>query len=258
MLYKITEAFRGRKLEDKNYDTLHARRWNLTNAALDRFFLYREFPTRWLALGSDGQFENQFGTRHPGATFDFSSWDLRHPFPVLDESYQCIISLEVIEHLKDRNGEDEDIAAHEFTGLFNFLLESNRVLVDGGRLILSTPNSSSWQAMWQIFTGETNFLYWPHVRELAPFELARYLKSCGFKIVELQSFSPYDGDFRPNPIVKALHMLLILVLRADRQLLKLRGKTQIVIAEKVAKPDMELLNTGWKSITPESLGFGND
>jgi len=77
------------------------------------------------------------------------------------------------------------------------LLEINRVLVDGGTLVLTTPNVASFTAVARLLectgnpqlysmypnpSGEYKDTEIPHVREYTPQELAEAVKAAGFEV----------------------------------------------------------------------------
>lgn len=121
------------------------------------------------------------------------SFDLNGKFDFTDDSFDCIVANQVIEHLYNSDG---------------FLSEIYRVLKLGGYAIISTENASSWCNIfasimgWQIFSL-TNFsnkkrgignplallkdieaqnCFWNHVRVYNFKGLKDYLETFGFKV----------------------------------------------------------------------------
>lgn len=206
-----------------------------------------------LALGTDGQFEKSLNTEYRDLKIDISDWDLRFTFPKSESSYDACLSLEVIEHLKDRDDESHDIATHYFTGLMSFFLEANRVLKPGGLLIITTPNSSSFDTIFRTIQGKSNFMYWPHVRELAPMELCYFLNQTGFQVNSIETFSPYENDFKPNRLHLSFLDFFRKLLRAEPVMKKLRGSTIFVVAQKTGDPKDILLETEWHQVKYDDL-----
>jgi len=239
--------------KDLDYEGTHDLRWNTTLAKISRLAVNFSNATKVLALGTDGQFESQLKDKFPNLHIDISDWDLRFPFPVPPEDFDFCLALEVIEHLKDRDDHSQDIATHYFTGLMSFLLQAHKALKPGGLLILTTPNSSSWDTVFRTLGGKSNFMYWPHVRELAPLEISYFLNQTGFQVNEIESFSPYATDF----VASRLHLVVLdffrFILRGDPKLKKLRGSTLYIVAQKIDAPKEVLLETEWHQVRTSDL-----
>ena len=92
----------------------------------------------------------------------------------------------------------------------HFVLECRRILEDGGRLIVTTPNAASLTSVARVLHGYNNpqisSVYHrpradapdeaPHVREYTAFELGRTLEAGGFEIESL--FTEPIGEFEMN------------------------------------------------------------
>jgi len=110
----------------------------------------------------------------------------RDRFPYDDESFDLVLACEIFEHmLRDP---------------MHMLVESNRVLADGGAMILTTPNVASYLAVArvleqsgnpQLFSkypdprGEFVDTEIPHVREYTPQELREAIEGAGFEVESL-------------------------------------------------------------------------
>ena len=126
-------------------------------------------------------------------------------FPFADETFDLVLCNELIEHL-----------------LFNpthLLCEINRVLIPGGKLILSTqPNILYWRLAVQLFLNMTfempysgNGPYGRHNRLFTPDELKVLAESNGFevKMIKVQTFR----EIRSKS--KLIHLLRQMTLLAD-------------------------------------------
>jgi SAM-dependent methyltransferase len=234
--------------KDLSYEGTHDLRWVITLEKIKGLDLVKSESQKILALGTDGQFEGELLKEFPQLDIKISDWDLRNEFPVPPGEQDFCIALEVIEHLKDRDDATHDIATHYFTGLMSFLLESHKSLKPGGHLILTTPNSSSFDTIFRTIQGKSNFMYWPHVRELSPLELSYFLNQTGYQVNVIESFSPYQDDFRAN----RAHLFLLDIFRrlgkGDSSMKNMRGSTLFVVAQKVSTPKEILLETEWHQV----------
>jgi SAM-dependent methyltransferase len=103
-------------------------------------------------------------------------------FPYSDGHFDLVLACELIEHM--------------LADPMHLLLECRRVLKDGGKLLLSTPNVGSLTSVWRALHGYDNpQIYYqysrpregkppetPHVREYTAFELANAVRSAGFEV----------------------------------------------------------------------------
>ena len=97
-------------------------------------------------------------------------------FPVKDGSYDVVICCEVLEHME--------------IDPMHMLSEVNRVLCDGGLLILTTPNITSSRALANILSGVEPYFYMQYHRtreynrhnfEYSAPTLGKVLKAAGFR-----------------------------------------------------------------------------
>ncbi|MDQ2948157.1 MAG: methyltransferase domain-containing protein [Acidobacteriota bacterium] len=104
-----------------------------------------------------------------------------YPYP--DESFDTILACEIFEHF-----------LHD---PMHMLIESRRVLIDGGTLILTTPNVVSYTAVARVLEMSGNpqlYSMYPdprgeyaatevgHMREYTPAELEQVVRSAGFEV----------------------------------------------------------------------------
>ncbi|HVW11915.1 MAG TPA: methyltransferase domain-containing protein, partial [Bryobacteraceae bacterium] len=117
----------------------------------------------------------------------------RHEFPYPDNYFDLVLATEIIEHMT-------------YDPMW-MLLESRRVLADGGYLLISTPNVGSVTSVAKTLDGRDNpqifFLYERpgpdgrtdigHVREYTVHEVGEAVKAAGFEIERL--FTTFIGEF---------------------------------------------------------------
>ena len=147
-------------------------------------------------------------------------------FPAEDAHYDTVLACEIIEHL-----------LHD--PMF-MLLEINRVLVDGGTLVLTTPNVASFTAVARLLEctgnpqlysmypnpyGEYKDTEVPHVREYTPQELAEAVQAAGFEVEYL--FTEKIAGYNSDLFIRA-------VLERNGYSTALRGEQTYLIAKKRA------------------------
>ncbi len=113
----------------------------------------------------------------------------RDVFPYEDNSFELVLACELIEHM--------------ISDPMHLLLECRRVLEEGGRLLITTPNAASLTSVWRTLHGyDSPQIYSkytvdararggeaPHVREYTAHELRAAVDAAGFDI-ELLTTEP--------------------------------------------------------------------
>lgn len=155
----------------------------------------------------------------------------RDRFPATDAHYDTVLACEIIEHL-----------LHD--PMF-MLLEINRVLVDGGTLVLTTPNVASFTAVARLLEctgnpqlysmypnpfGEYKDTEIPHVREYTPQELAEAVRAAGFEVEYL--FTEKIAGYNSDLFIRA-------VLERNGYSTALRGEQTYLIAKKRAGAEIK-------------------
>lgn len=127
----------------------------------------------------------------------------RDPFPYPDEHFDLVIAGEIIEHMT--------------YDPMHLLVESRRVLRDGGYLIVTTPNTASIASVAKALNGRDNPQIYckytrpqpgaepeiGHVREYTAHELQEVVKCAGFELVEF--FTTFIEDYEGHrPLLRLL------------------------------------------------------
>lgn len=100
--------------------------------------------------------------------------DLRDALDCPDGCADVVLSLEVLEHLKDRRETTMDeIVLFRETGVRRYAGEILRVLKPGGLLIMTTPNGAAAQVFQNVVEGLPGMVFRPHVREYTHDEVLR-------------------------------------------------------------------------------------
>ena len=108
--------------------------------------------------------------------------DFRSRIEAEDASVDFLISMEVLEHIKDQDSQSfDDLVLFNFSGVNTFISEMWRVLRPGGFLAVTTPNACSLYALTQLLAYEPPVIWSPHVKEYAPSEVIGRCEERGFK-----------------------------------------------------------------------------
>lgn len=128
--------------------------------------------------------------QQPEFVLDIDLFDAeRHTFPYSNSCFDLILCCELIEHL--------------LLDPMHLLFECHRVLVEGGYLLLSTPNAASLHSVASALHGRSSPQVFssypasgnydvPHVREYTASELGQAITAAGFEI-ELLSTEHITG-----------------------------------------------------------------
>ncbi len=160
---------------------------------LQRLCGYRE--VRGAYYGPNGRVDRK-SIEFPDGRFDFSvdlfNADLE-PFPYPDGHFDLVIAGEIIEHL-----------LHD---PMHLLLESRRVLMEGGTVLLSTPNTASVTSVAKVLNADDNPQIYPyyqrtlpgaqleigHMREYTVPEIGQLMKAAGLEVRAL--FTTFNPEY---------------------------------------------------------------
>jgi SAM-dependent methyltransferase len=126
----------------------------------------------------------------------------RDRFPYPDGHFDLVVAGEILEHM--------------IFDPMHLLVESRRVLCEGGYLLVSTPNAASLACVAKVLDGSVNpQIYWQykmpdpldpeigHVHEYTAVELGRTVAAAGFEIASL--FTTVIGEYEGHsPLLKLL------------------------------------------------------
>lgn len=147
----------------------------------------------------------------------------RDPFPYPDDYFDLVVAGEILEHM--------------IYDPMHLLLESRRVLREGGAILITTPNVASVTSVAKVLDGSSNpqifFLYTRpepgtppdigHMREYTASELRDVVKAAGFEITTL--FTTHLDEY-------ASHLPLLKLLEANGYSTELRGEQSWCVAVK--------------------------
>jgi glycosyltransferase involved in cell wall biosynthesis/SAM-dependent methyltransferase len=193
--------------------------------ALRRYLGYGE--VRGAYYGEAGKTDIRSTTSITGETFS-CTMDLfdaeRDPFPYPDGHFRAVLCCELIEHLT--------------TDPMHMLAEINRVVAEGGYLVLTTPNIAGLRSLHAVLNGYHPALFPSyirpssdgtvdprHSREYTPIEIAQLVEAAGFHVEHLET-----GDYNEQaPNYEEARR----VLEANRLSTALRGEVIFCRARKM-------------------------
>ena len=165
-------------------------------ALLDRIAGYRE--VRGAYYGPPGKIDHKI-VSFPDHDFHcyidhFDAERDRYPYP--DGHFDLVVAGEIFEHM--------------IYDPMHLLLESRRVLVEGGYLLLSTPNSAGLACVYKALVGRYSPQIYPHykipdeepeighMREYTLWEIGEAVKAAGFEVERLFTtvIGEYEGEWR--------------------------------------------------------------
>jgi SAM-dependent methyltransferase len=163
---------------------------------LERLCGYRE--VRGAYFGPPGKIDHKtvsFPDRDFHCYIDhFDAERDRYPYP--DGHFDLVVAGEIFEHM--------------IYDPMHLLLESRRVLAEGGCLLLSTPNSAGLACVYKALVGRYSPQIYPHykipdaepeighMREYTLWEMGEAVKAAGFEVERLFTtvIGEYEGDWR--------------------------------------------------------------
>lgn len=230
-LRRFTETLNYLPNPDPDMSLLELGANTLFSPLLERFSGYRiahgdfwvgDDAQRTIALNSaDGS--EQF-------TMDVSNFDVeKDKFPYDDATFDVVLACEIIEHLPNDP--------------MHMLMECNRVLKPGGRVVMTTPNITSYRSLHAILNGYPPYIYnkfssnngGRHVKEYAPREFDMILPKAGFSVESLQTRNVW-ADSEPGVSYWSRYRSTHNILKSLGSPLKLRGEDIFVTGIKQGPP----------------------
>jgi SAM-dependent methyltransferase len=165
-------------------------------ALLDRIAGYRE--VRGAYYGPPGKIDHKtvlFPDRDFHCYIDhFDAERDQYPYP--DGHFDLVVAGEIFEHM--------------IYDPMHLLMESRRVVAEGGYLLLSTPNSAGLACVYKALVGRYSPQIYPHykipdgepeighMREYTLWELGEAVKAAGFEVARLFTtvIGEYEGEWR--------------------------------------------------------------
>jgi len=153
----------------------------------------------------------------------------KDPFPFPDSTFDVVLACEIIEHLPNDP--------------MHTLIECNRVLKTGGRVVLTTPNITSYRSLNAILNGYPPYIYnkfssnngGRHVKEYAPGEFEVILPKAGFAVEALETRNVWV-DAEPGVSYWNMYRSMHNILKSLGSPLKLRGEDIFVTGVKRGTP----------------------
>jgi SAM-dependent methyltransferase len=128
-----------------------------------------------LCLGMPGTFEALLREFIGCSVESTGETDLR--YITTSTTYDLILCMEVIEHVRDQEG--GDVATFTASGILNMLKFAHESLKPGGKLFLTTPNVNSWRNLWLWMKNLHPYMFPPHHRELCKKDVQDLMKKSG-------------------------------------------------------------------------------
>ena len=150
---------------------------------------------RALEFGGGGVVTEILRAAFPHVRFESSHFDLRHAFPLPSESFDVVVSMEVLEHISDV----EYHHATQYSDARRCLQETFRVLKPGGRMFLTTPNAASTWVLQRALLQQPPWMWEHHFREYTVPELVKLVEEPGFSIERVETeqvwhfWASFDG-----------------------------------------------------------------
>ena len=181
---------------------------------------------------------------------DLTNWDLRYPFPVDSSKYDLALSMEVFEHIIDRDSDEREwVAAWTYTGVLNYLCEMNRVLKTGGYFFLTTPNFGTLRTIYKLLGHDCPMFFNHHVKEYTINEVKELLSVTGFNVLICTTKQVWNYTDIHVPTAEKIKKFCAEV----GYNISNRGDDIFILAQKASEPQEILFKSDYFTITKSYL-----
>lgn len=180
---------------DKKYYARQKNRFEISINCIRHLFGQKRLDI--LDLGGESHFlPMMLKERFDINVYHTGNLDLRKDF-LTDKNDLCDIVLctEVIEHLQETEESYKIKHGLTFSSLDNLFKNVNRLLKKDGFFLITSPNPSSWNGLYNIITGLPTKIWNEHIHEYTILEIANSLLQNKFEIVKLQTLNVYDDYY---------------------------------------------------------------
>jgi hypothetical protein len=190
--------------EGTDYDRVHAGRYFLTLGAIHQLNI---MPRSVLNVGGPSLLTDFLMDGWRQTVFSSTVGDLRlkwgvNPMPDPNGGlFDLVLCTEVIEHISDVPSDRiEDIDTFKMSGAKNLLERMKLCVSKTGYVVLTTPNSASWESIRRVLGLENAHQYEGHLHEYAHNELLR-LVAPYYRVVRDETWNCY---YHPDPRIIAM------------------------------------------------------
>jgi len=226
------------KYKNNSYIGTHIIRYKKT---IEYIKPYIKDNIKILNVGGEGELmEELFKTFAKNIIVENTECDIRYDFITKYEKYDLIISLEVIEHLKDRDSSYIPTLATQInSGIWNFFINCNRLLDVNGLLFVTTPNMNSYLNILNLINYKNPNFFTPHPKEISKDEIYYFNTVCNFNIIKYDTFNVWNKQAEKNDIIIHIDKLFKSI---NERLTKDRGEDMFFISKKEKNIEDKILN----------------
>lgn len=168
---------------------------------------YLNLNNQILELGGGSLLGYMIQDLHPSITLEGTNTDLRYELDLLSQTYDFILNMKVIEHIKDQNTDNIwEVGVFNKSGINTLMTECYRLLKNKGFMFLTTPNLTSLDNIHRILSNLPPINYYPHVREFSVSELQQLAELHKFTVIKTETFNNWN-EYQPG--VRQEMMLLL-------------------------------------------------